>query len=148
MDPIAVSVKLGCGESLVKGNRVELAELAGLFPGVALDLKAFEGFLIREVAEESMSKLVEQEEAEVVVGLEVINGSLGTKEKLAAGAEGEAGIGFFKGVKEGEIGLGEERSLFRRLWWGLVVANVVGVDRGGHGVISGSFVWRRGRRRR
>ena len=38
MDPVAVSIELGFGEFLVKGDRVESAKLAGLCPGVSFDL--------------------------------------------------------------------------------------------------------------
>lgn len=133
MNPVAVGVEFGFGERFVEGNVVELAEGASFFPGVAFDFETFERAGEREVAEEGVSEFVEEEEAEVFVGLEVDDSFGRTKEEFAAGFEGELGVGGFEGVEEGEVFVGEWRGGFGWARRSFLVADVVGEDGGGHG---------------
>ena len=54
-----------------------------------------------------MSKFMKEKKAKVFVSFKVIDRLLRAKKELAAWVEGKLWIGFFEGVKEGEVAFGE-----------------------------------------
>ena len=78
-----------------------------------------------------MSEFVEEEEAEVFVGLEVRDRFRGAEEEFATRLEGELRVGGFERVEEGEVFVGEGRSWLIGEARGRF-ADVIGEDGGGH----------------
>ena len=128
MNPVAVGVKFGFGDIFVKSDVMDFAELTSFLPSITFYLKALKRLLIRKMAEESMSKFMKEKKAKVFVGLKVIDRLLRAKKELAAWVEGKLWIGFFEGIKKGEVAFGEQRGLFVGTFRSLLAADIIRVN--------------------